>query len=30
MNGSQLKIKNQIIAYRWTYGKDSQKLDKIL
>ena len=30
MDGPQLKMKNHIIAYHWTFGKDSQKLDKIL
>ena len=30
INSPQLKLKNQIIAYRWTFEKGSQKLDKIL
>ena len=29
MRGPQLKIKNQIMAYRWTFGKDPQILEKI-
>ena len=29
VNDPQLKIKNQIIAYHWTFGKDSQQIDKI-
>ena len=28
INSPELKFKNQIIAYRWTFEKDSQKLDK--
>ena len=28
--GPQLKIKNKIMAYRWSFGKDPQKLQKIL
>ena len=30
VSGPQLKIKNQIMVYRWTFGKDSLKLEKIL
>ena len=30
ISGSQLKIKNQIMAYRWTFRKDPLKLEKIL
>ena len=30
MNGPQLKIKNQIMAYRWIFRKDPLKLEKIL
>ena len=30
MSGPQLKIKNQSLAYRWTFKKDSLKLEKIL
>ena len=30
ISGLQLKIKNQIMAYCWTFGKDPQKLEKIL
>ena len=26
----QLKIRNQIMAYRWTFGKDPLKLEKML
>ena len=29
ISGSQLKIKNQIMAYRWTFRKDPLKLGKI-
>ena len=29
ISGSQLKIKNQIMAYRWTFKKDPLKLEKI-
>ena len=29
INGPQLKIKNQIMSYQWTFGKDSLKLEKI-
>ena len=29
MSGPQLKIKNQIMAYRWTFRKDPLKLEKI-
>ena len=30
INGPQLKVKNQIMAYFWTFGKDPLKLEKIL
>ena len=30
MSGPQLKIKNQIMAYRWTFRKDPLKLENIL
>ena len=30
ISGPQLKIKNQILAYRWTFGKGPLKLDEIL
>ena len=30
ISGPQLKIKNQIKAQRWTFGKDPLKLQKIL
>ena len=30
ISGSQLKVKNQTMAYRWTYGKDPPKSEKIL
>ena len=26
----QLKIKNQIMAYRWTFGKDPLNVEKIM
>ena len=29
MSGPQLTIKNQIMAYRWTFGKDPQILEKV-
>ena len=29
MSGPQLKTKNQIMAYRWTFRKDPLKLEKI-
>ena len=30
ISGPQLKVKNQIMAYRWSFGKDSLKLEKLL
>ena len=30
ISGPQLKIKTQIMEYRWIFWKDPQKLDKIL
>ena len=30
INGPQLKIKNQIMAYRWTLAKNLKKFEKIL
>ena len=29
MSGPQLKIKSQIMAYRWTFGKDPLNLEKL-
>ena len=30
ISGPQLKIKNQIMGYCWTFGKDPLKLEKVL
>ena len=30
MSGPQLKIKNQIMEYRWTFRKDTLKWEEIL
>ena len=30
ISGPQLKIKNQIMAYHWTFGKDPLKLERKL
>ena len=30
ISGPQLKIKTQIMVYRWTFGKDYLRLKKIL